>query len=378
MKKFILTLIVMLAASVTVSQAQDDMYFVPKKETKEEKAQRIAEEKARKAQEQAQREAQEKVAFEATQRAYEDMMVRLYRRLYHEDVDIYNRHFTYENPDTLVFDSLGKGDDRIMFSNVNDTLYNVDDNYKYLKMISRFDNIMLDIDEYNGVPAWFYPWYSSPTRLNWDWAYRSARYYNPFYPGWHGGFYDPWFYGYYGGDPWWYSWYDPWYDRYLGWGGYYGWGWGGYYGYRPYYENYYIPNYGYVGHHGSGGGYSRGNTSVSKWGVRTTKNINSGRYASTGSGRSSYTGSSSSYSGSSYSSSSYNPSNRTTTTTTYNPSNRTTTTTTFTPSSSYSSGSSRSYSSGSSSGSYSGGSSRSYSSGSSAGSSGSRGAGGRR
>lgn len=240
MKKFILSLIVMFAASATVSMAQDDMYFVPKKETKEEKAKRKAMEDSLKVVEKAQRELAEKIAFEQQQRAYEDMMVRLYRRLYHEDVDLYNRHYSYETSDSLVFDSLNTGDDRVMFSNVNDTLYNVDDNYKFLKMISRFDD--LDIRYYPYDNFYRYdPWYDYPSHY-WGWNYGYHHFYNPFSPYWRYGYYDPF---YYGRDPWWYTWYDPFYDGFYGWGWHHGWG------YRPYYDVYYHPNYGYIGHSGS-------------------------------------------------------------------------------------------------------------------------------
>lgn len=374
----------MFVAGTMASMAQDDMYFVPKKVTKEEKAKIKAERDSLKAVEKAQREQAEMEAFQVQQRLYEDMMVRMYRRIYHEDVDAYNRHQIYDPNDTLVFDSLNTGDDRIAFDNVNDTLYNVDENYKYMRMISRFDDIMLDLDEHSGVPVWFSPWYISPTRLNWAWAYPSPRFYDPFFPGWHGGFYDPLFYM---SDPWWYSWYNPWYDSYLGWGGYYGhYGWG----FRPYHDVvYYNPKhgyiYGYVNHHGSGGHgggshhTSQGNVSVSKYGVRSISNMNSGRVVAdygqsqgSSSGRVS-SGSSRDYTPISTNSGRYNGS---TTTRTFTPTNNSSSYS----SGSYSSGSSRSYSSGG--GSYSSGSSSSsMSSGSYGGGGrvggGSRGAGGR-
>lgn len=243
MKKFILSFIVMFAVSATVTMAQDDMYFVPKKETKAEKAARKATEDSLKAVVNARRELAERIAFEKEQREYEDMMVRLYRRIYHEDVDAYNRHYAYNPNDTLVFDSLNTGDDRFTFSNVDDTLYNVNDNYKYLKMISRFDDLDIRYYPYDDF-FWNDPWYYYPSRyLGWNFGYR--HFYNPFSPYWRYGYYDPFFYG---RDPWWYTWYDPFYDGFYGWGWHYGWG------YRPYYDVYYIPDYGYIGHHGGGHG----------------------------------------------------------------------------------------------------------------------------
>ncbi len=241
MKKYILSLIVMFAASATVTMAQDDMYFVPKKETKEEKAARKAMEDSIKAVEKARHELAEKIAFEKQQREYEDMMVRLYRRIYHEDVDAYNRHYAYNPNDTLVFDSLNTGDDRFTFSNVEDTLYNVNDNYKYLKMISRFDDLDIRYYPYDDYYPWNDPWYYYPSHY-WGWNYGYRHFYNPFSPYWRYGYYDPF---YYGRDPWWYTWYDPFFDGFYGWGWHYGWG------YRPYYDVYYVHDYGYIGHHGS-------------------------------------------------------------------------------------------------------------------------------
>lgn len=281
------------------AEEEDDLYFSPKKESKEEKAQRKAEfqaEKEAKKQAKMDKELFELQAqFELEQRAYKEMLVRLYRRLYHDDVDIYNRHFTYENPDTVYRDSLNN--DFFSITSVTDDLYDPNEDFRYYRTLSRFDYVMLDIDAMSGVPYWFAPWYISPTRINMDWVFPSPRFSNPFGPNWWGAIYnplyygyirDPWYYGF-NRDPWWYTWYDPYTDRYYGWNGYYSIGSG--YNNRPYYENYYVPDYGYVGttankrtgngnsgsgtrNHGSGSyAYSNTTTSTSQWGVRTTTNI---------------------------------------------------------------------------------------------------------
>lgn len=461
MKHFILSLIVILAAGTTSSMAQedtyltpnkdtkeakelreaerkvnkqaeeeDDLYFSPKKESKEEKAQRKAEflaDKEAKKQAKKDKEIFELQAqLEMEQRAYNEMLVRLYRRLYHDDVDIYNRHFTYENPDTIYRDSLNN--DFFSITTGTDDLYDPNEDFRYYRTLSRFDYVMLDIDAMSGVPYWFAPWYISPTRINLDWVFPSPRFSNPFSPGWWGAIYNPWYYGYirdpwyYGfhRDPWWYTWYDPYTDGYYGWNGIYG--MRSSYNNRPYYENYYVPNYGYVGttghqrtgNHNSGSGtrnhgsgsyaYGYATTSTSKWGVRTTTNISdpSGWVPSRSSGNNRYSGYSdyNSSSGPTYTSPRYNGTTSTFTPASGNSSYGSTRSNYSSSSSSYSSssggyGSSSSYSSfNSGSSSSSSSSSRSSSSssssvttstpnnysssGSAAGSYGARGAGGRR
>ncbi len=337
MKHFILSLITILAAGTTVAMAQEDTYFTPNKDTKEAKDQRKTEQETKKAADrktkkveedddlyfspkkmskeekaqlkeeyEAEKEAEKRAKqdkeiselqarLEMEQRAYQEMLVSLYRRLYHDDVDIYNRHFTYENPDTIYRDSLNN--DFFSITTGTDDLYDPNEDFRYYRTLSRFDYVMLDIDAMSGVPYWFAPWYISPTRINLDWVFPSPRFSNPFGPGWWGAIYDPMYYGYirdpwyYGfhRDPWWYTWYDPYTDRYYGWNGIYG--MRSSYDNRPYHENYYVPNYGYVGttahqrtgkhnsdsstrNHGSGSYASRiTTTSVSQWGVRTTTSI---------------------------------------------------------------------------------------------------------
>lgn len=206
MKRFTLLLLIAFFGCTLTVLAQDDMYFTPKKETKEEKARRKAEEAAR-------RRAQE----EAERRAQEEMMVRVYNRIYHEDVDLYNRHYpassTYTDDETLVFDSLNGGNDLIMFRE-SDTLYNRSDNYKFTRMMQRFDDLDYALCAYNNS---FYPWYDPVWYDPW---YYDSWYYSPrsWYWGWNRPYH---YYGYWGYSS---AWYDPWYH---------GWGWGGYY--RPYY-----------------------------------------------------------------------------------------------------------------------------------------------
>ena len=110
--------------------AQDDMYFIPKVISKEEKAKLKAE-----------AEAKRRAEMAAEQRAYEEMMARIYMRIYHDDVAMYNRHYGYQPGDSLVFDSLGRGDDRIAFDGVSDSLYNVREDYRITRALRRLGEL---------------------------------------------------------------------------------------------------------------------------------------------------------------------------------------------------------------------------------------------
>ena len=181
------------------ANAQDDMYFMPKKD---------------------------KTAAKAD--AYYNQ-----RRVYHSgsyrDVDEYNRR-GFSSSYTFIGDTLAS-DAIDFYGNTPDSLYVAkqkgkyskgkyygyvaDDDCDYYWRARRFDD-----DFFWAYDPWFYddPWYRS-----------YYGYYGPYYSfGWG----RPWRYGYYGGwyDPWYYSyggWYDPWY---------YGWNrpyWGTTVAYRP-------------------------------------------------------------------------------------------------------------------------------------------------
>ena len=280
MKRLILLMTIFFATGTTVSLAQDDMYFVPKKYTAEEKAKIKAEQEAKRRADEA-----------AEQRAYEEMMARLYMRIYHDDVDMYNRRYQYNPNDTLAYDSLGTGDDRIAFNNEYDSLYNAKSDYRFSKMLSRFEGLNFYFNHL--AHDWYDPW-MDPFYYNrpWYWRYGS----HPFY-GWgyysYGGWYPrPWC------DPWFDPWYDPWYGG-ISW----------HHPYRPWYR----PG-GFIPYHpGDGGGWVRTSPGTRNHGSssyrtstrtpnrnRTYDNYNSSRtnsYSSPSYG--SYSGSS--YSGGSYS-----------------------------------------------------------------------------
>lgn len=196
MKKWILISIAMGVLPLSM-QAQDDVYFVPKK----------------------------KVASE-THRAYE----RSPRETYHysgssRSVDEYNRHF-----DSYYETIPGDSSDIINFDGQTGVYPDSLEDFRYTKRMTRFDDYTPSSDAY-------WEGYSQGRRDSWH----SPWYYSSYYPWYDSWYYDPWYYDswYYGGrwgwswhwgyyDPWYYGWYYP---------HYYSWGYS-----RPYYSG------GYVGH----------------------------------------------------------------------------------------------------------------------------------
>jgi hypothetical protein len=190
MKKIILSALLFGAVSLSV-MAQDDVYFTPSKSVKNTKS--------------------SYEVINASPAAPSGS---------NRDVDEYNRRGGFGS----YFKKIGTdslGNDIIEFhtsaEDVTDTLavypgtkveYNVEDDYKYSRRLSRFD------DYY-----WYDPWLYGRYGFGPYWRYRYSVFYDPWYDPW----YNPWYYSWYGG---WYSWYDPWYY------GYYGWGY-------PYYHSYY-------------------------------------------------------------------------------------------------------------------------------------------
>lgn len=198
MKKiFFITLVLGMISSV--SFAQDDMYFVPKKSSKETKK-------------------------EFTPVTHSGSM---------RDVDEYNRRGGFKSTYSAL-DNDSTSNDVIHFETGTyaDSLsigeyagqYETEDDYAYCRRMSRFDDFY-----------WYDPWY-----CGW---YGSYWYGSPYWHA-HYGWYDPWF------DPWYYGWYRPW--------GYYGWYYPGYWHgayYRPYRgitgtSNHGRVNYGYAGNAG--------------------------------------------------------------------------------------------------------------------------------
>lgn len=215
-------------------QAQDDLYFTPKKKDKTVKT----------------------IVTEQDTPVYHSGSRR--------DVDEYNRRglYSYYQPldtDTVVSDTIDIFNSR----NMADVTYGgnaseYDEDYTYSRRMSRFDD--------------FY-WYNSP----WDY---------PFYygsPYWHArwGWYDPWYAGWY--DPWYYPWYNGWYyPVHVGWHHHWYrpvWAGGAY---RPYHG---LTGTGHVGSFSRGTGVSkgrfggsRGNNNVNrKFGSNRNNNFNNNR-----------------------------------------------------------------------------------------------------
>lgn len=255
MKKSVMLLILGCLASLGAT-AQDDLYFVPSKDTK------------------------------AVERAPATIVERpVYYRGSSRSVDDYNRRGAFASRyQTIGKDSLGNdiirfeaGNGRYPDSVYVDTTFSAgayqygagEDDYIYSRRMNRFD------DYYWNDPWLFrgyYPWYDS--------------WYAPWYYGYGYGY--P-FYGYYG---WGYP-YGYWGRPYGYWGGYYGWGWGGYYGWGypywgyPYYGGgYYVSRNGYSGtrnhSYGSviGGRNSDRNMTGSTFGGTRRGTFTSGRNAS--------------------------------------------------------------------------------------------------
>ena len=196
MKRLLLSALVMTMLMPTVCMAQtDDVYFVPSKKEKTEKAPKTVKERPM-------------VYSVGTTR----------------DVDEYNRRHYRSSYVRIQDDSIG--DDIIDFEgveNVPDTLYLYEDeygcdpyDYYYSRLMSRFDD--------------FYGWYPYyyRTRMYWDYPYWRGPYwsYSSFW-------YDPWY------DPWSYSWYG------------YGWSWYPYSYYHGWYGGYHRPLIAWGGHSGT-------------------------------------------------------------------------------------------------------------------------------
>lgn len=90
-----------------------------------------------------------------------------------------------------------------------------DDEFVYSRRMHRFDGFYCpSLYDYWDYSYWYgpYGWYS-PCYSRWNWHY-------PWYSSW----YSPWYSSWY--SPWYYSWYSPWYYDSWGWGYPYYWGYG--------------------------------------------------------------------------------------------------------------------------------------------------------
>ena len=201
MKKQLILMLLLGALPISM-MAQDDLYFVPSKESK---------------------------MVDKKTSSYKDRPV--YYVGSNRDIDEYNRRGRFRSSyQKIGTDSLGNdiiefmpGEGVYPDTTYVDTLWvspqandfiTGEDEYTYSRRMSRWD----------GWYGWYDPF------LYRHWGYMGYGYY---------GWYDPWLY-----DAWYYGWYDPWYSPW-----YYGYGWYGYgYGYGwPYYrwyDVYYHPYYG--------------------------------------------------------------------------------------------------------------------------------------
>ncbi len=269
MKKLILSALLFGAVSLGV-MAQDDVYFTPSKSVKKSMS-----------------------SYEVINDSPAPLSGS------NRDVDEYNRR----GKSSSYFKKIGTdslGNDIIEFhtsaEDITDTLavypgtkveFELDDDYKYSRRLSRFDDYYL-------FSPWLYGYYGFGPywRFRYSGFYLYDPWYDPWYYSYYGGWYDPWYYGY--------GWYDPWYYGYYGWGYPYG-----RWGYAYYGTTWYVPggirhysgngvtgtsNHGTVGRPGTtiakGGNYGgyRGNGQTTR-AYDATQNRNNNRGTATSSGR---------------------------------------------------------------------------------------------
>ncbi len=227
-------------------QAQDDMYFVPKKSKPVKTAS----------------------SFErSTDNTYYSGSSR--------NVDDYNRRGN--SYDVLAEDSTN---DVIDFDEtVGIYPDSTQEDYRITKKMARWDDYTPSESYWDG--------YLDGRRDSWGFrSWHSPWYYSSFYPWYDYTWYDPWYTGW----GWHYGWYDPWYY------GSWSWGWGSYYSWH-YYHPWYYGWYGGVthnwnrGYHGNyrsaahGSGYYRGSSALGS--RRTTTSSTGSRNYSVGSRESS-------------------------------------------------------------------------------------------
>jgi hypothetical protein len=192
-KLFLLT--VVFALSLSMQAQDDDMYFVPSKESKAQDAKNYG--------------LPRNTYYSGSQRS----------------VDDYNRKsWTIVPADSTGNDIIDFSAVRGIFpdsATVDSASVASGEDYQLTRKMSRFDDYTPSQAYWDGYRDGRYmsPWYYSYNSWYWNdpWYWRSSWYWN-----------DPWYYGYY--SPWYYGGYhSPWY-----YGGYYNpWYYGGYYG--PYY-----------------------------------------------------------------------------------------------------------------------------------------------
>ena len=235
--RFLFLSVLMGAMPLTMAAQDDDLYFTPKKSSK-------------------------------------DAPVKIERDVYDRpayycgsprNVDEYNRRGKLKSYyQKIGTDSLGndviefhEGDGTYGTADLDSTItiypgseryYDEDSDFAYSRRMGRFDDFYWD-------PA-FYGYYGSP-------------YWRGYY-GWYDPWYDPWYGPYYTG--WYGRWHNPWFYGYYGWGyPYYGWG-GGWYG--PTWHYAYNGPSGTRNHSNAGGRFDGNRSSFGSKGERSSFNRN--------------------------------------------------------------------------------------------------------
>ena len=205
MKKF-LFLTLVLGTSIFALQAQDDMYFVPKKS--------------------------KTVKAHSSFERFDELPV--YHTGSSRSIDDYNHR---NSSDALTTDSVS---DIISFDEEMGVYPDsTHEDFLYTKKMTRWDG-------YTPTDA-YWEGYSQGQHDSWSFrSWHSPWYYSSFYPWYDYTWYDYW---YYPAWSWHYGWYSPWYlDRWS-------WGWGGYYSSWYYYHPWYYGWYGGVNHNWGRGHY---------------------------------------------------------------------------------------------------------------------------
>lgn len=221
MKRFYILTSLSLLLATGVSAQDDDMYFTPKKSSKQTQTQSV-------------RRSEVSQTYDYQDDEYNDGDATYYSGSI-RDVDEYNRRNRPAYSYTDATDGEAADKDSILVSRQD---Y---ENSMKMKRFDGYNNVTLIVAD---------PWYYD------------SWYYDPWYGGslyWHSRWYDPWFYSWY--DPWFYSpgWYGYW-GGYHGWG--FGWGWHGYHMHDYAWGGGGRPFHGGPGHFGGGvsprGGFGTG------------------------------------------------------------------------------------------------------------------------
>lgn len=198
MKKWFYVSLIMAMLPLTMTAQDDDMYFVPKKNSAEHKA----------------------VNYSTPRSTYYSGSNR--------SVDEYNRRGGGSYYEVVSNDTTGN--DIIDFSSevgvYPDSAMQQQEDFTLTRQMSRWDGYEPEIAYLAGYNAgrfdsWHSPWYYSSYYPWYDsyWYWNDPWYYRHY--GWYGGWYDPWYYGYSYYHPWYHSyWYGGYYPYYGGGGGY--------------------------------------------------------------------------------------------------------------------------------------------------------------